>query len=78
MFFWIFSFFWGDYCLKLELFVSKVFLGSKYRPVGCIYVFAVVDLDKSKKYPQNFVCVLPKEINIRLKNQKNCKAIFKE
>ena len=62
--------------MKLELFVSKVFLGSKYRPIGWTYVFAVVDLDKAAKYPQNFICVLPKEINVRLKNQNKFVKLF--
>ena len=62
--------------MKFELFVSKVFLGSKYRPTGWNYVFAVIDTDKAKKYPQNFVCVLPKEINVRSKNQNKFVKIF--
>jgi predicted Zn-ribbon and HTH transcriptional regulator len=32
-------------------------------------IFSVVDLDKSDKYPNNFVCLLPKQINFRLKKQ---------
>lgn len=61
--------------MKLELFVSKILLGSKYQPRGR-YAFAVIDLDKAKKYPQNFVCVLPKEINVRLKNQNAFVKLF--
>ena len=32
-------------------------------PVGWRYRFAVVDLDKAKKYPLNFVCILPSQLN---------------
>jgi hypothetical protein len=61
--------------LKLELIVSKV-LRSKYRPRGLYYVFSVVDLDRAKTYPQNFICVLPKSINVRSKNQNRFVELF--
>jgi hypothetical protein len=31
-------------------------------PVGWHYRFAVVDLDKAKRYPLNFVCMLPMQL----------------
>lgn len=62
--------------MKLELRASKLFLGSKYRPTGMRIVFTVVDLDQFESYPRNFVCNLPREINIRLKNQNKFVKIF--
>ena len=37
-----------------------------------VIVFAVVDLDKSKTYPANFICLLPKE----LKSRNNSTNVF--
>jgi hypothetical protein len=47
--------------MKLELLVSKKYVnrvsGFTEEPV-----FAVVDMDKAKSYPLNFVCLLPKAL----------------
>jgi hypothetical protein len=48
--------------MKLELLVSKKYVSrisglSTEEPV-----FAVVDLDKAKMYPLNYVCLLPKNL----------------
>ncbi|MCW3997105.1 MAG: hypothetical protein NWF10_00860 [Candidatus Bathyarchaeota archaeon] len=40
--------------------------------------FAVIDLDISRKYPINFVCVLPKNINPKIKMQTHFQMKFKE
>jgi hypothetical protein len=44
--------------MKLQLYVSKKNTSrhSEYREE---FVFAIVDLDRSASYPENFVCVLP-------------------
>jgi hypothetical protein len=47
--------------LKLRLFISKRNELNDYSRKGYIR-FVVVDLDRSKKYPANFVCILPKNI----------------
>jgi hypothetical protein len=47
--------------LKLRLFISKRSELNDYSRKGYIR-FVVVDLDRSKKYPANFVCILPKNI----------------
>ena len=44
-------------------------LGRRFR-------FAVVDLDKGKNYPLNFVCMLPTNININGKSQSVFLQIF--
>jgi len=43
--------------IKLKLYISNKPLASRGRNEG--YVFTIVDLDKAKTYPQNFVCILP-------------------
>ncbi len=42
---------------------------------GCIQL-VVVDLDKSKRYPINFVCVLPKYIRLLEKRSSKFAKIF--
>jgi hypothetical protein len=56
--------------LKLRLFISKRNELNDYSQKGYIR-FVVVDLDKSKDYPVNFVCILPK--NIKVSGKKNTK-----
>lgn len=48
--------------MRLELLVSKRWIK---RASGFVEeaVFAVVDLDKAKTYPMNFVCLLPKTLD---------------
>ena len=45
-------------------------------PVGWHYRFAVVDLDKAKRYPLNFVCMLPTKIDADGKSQSVFLQIF--
>jgi hypothetical protein len=56
--------------LKLRLVISKRNELNDYSRKGYIR-FVVVDLDKSKEYPVNFVCILPK--NIKVNGKKNTK-----
>jgi hypothetical protein len=48
--------------MKLSLYVCR-FDNVKDYSVGKRFRFAVVDLDKSKSYPSNFVCMLPMQIS---------------
>ncbi len=43
-----------------------------------VFTFAVLDLDKSKSYPQNFVCILPKRVTPEGKTQNTFYRIFGE
>ncbi len=57
--------------MKLSLHLSKnIKLKSRFN--GKNIGIAVIDLDKSKKYPANFLCVLPKVIN----NAASCQSNF--
>ena len=47
--------------MKLELIVSKKYVSRISGPTE-EPVFAVVDLDKAKTYPLNYVCLLPKNL----------------
>ena len=46
--------------MKLRLYTSKRYDESDYNQARYIR-FAVIDLDKSKKYPENYVCMLPQK-----------------
>lgn len=46
--------------LKLQIFTQDNVEGNN---VGRHYRFAVVDADKSKTYPSNFLCMLPSQIS---------------
>ena len=46
--------------LRITIKETKDYTKTQYR-------FAVIDLDKSKQYPQNFVCMLPKSIKLKSK-----------
>ena len=48
--------------MKLSLYVCR-FDNAKDYSLGKRFRFAVVDLDKSKSYPSNFVCMLPTQIS---------------
>ena len=56
--------------VKLKLLISKRNELNDYSRAGYIR-FVVVDLNRSKEYPANFVCILPK--NIKLSSKKNTK-----
>ncbi len=44
--------------MKLELYVSRKNT-TRYSERSEEFVFAVIDLDRSSSYPENFVCILP-------------------
>ena len=46
--------------LRITIKETKDYTKTQYR-------FAVIDLDRSKQYPQNFVCMLPKSIKLKTK-----------
>ena len=56
--------------MKLRLLISKRNELNDYSRKGYIR-FVVIDLDRSKEYPANFVCILPK--NIKLSGKKTTK-----
>ena len=48
---------------------TKDYLNPKYR-------FVVVDLAKSRKYPENFVCILPKSIKLEPNPKSTFEKVF--
>ena len=48
--------------MKFSLYLCRIDNVKDYS-VGKRFRFAVVDLDKSKSYPSNFVCMLPTQIS---------------
>lgn len=65
--------FLGEVSMKLRLRIIKKETHNHNRSQ---YRFAVIDLEKSKQYPQNFVCILPKTIKIQPKPANNFESIF--
>ena len=61
--------------MDLQLYITKHY-GLKYRSKGTQVKFAVVDKDKAKKYPQNFLCILPKKLNPKLKQKYKFTDLF--
>ncbi|KON33572.1 MAG: hypothetical protein AC479_04075 [miscellaneous Crenarchaeota group-6 archaeon AD8-1] len=61
--------------MKLKLLIIQKDTKDYRKPE---YRFIVVDLKKSKKYPQNFVCILPKTIKSKPKPASNFERIFGE
>lgn len=51
---------------------------SEEIPNRMLFSFAVVDLDKSKSYPQNFVCMLPMRLGTKGKTPNAFQKIFGE
>ena len=54
--------------MKLKLLITKNYNAKDYLKHSYIRI-AVIDNDKSKKYPANFVCMLPRKINPNAKIQ---------
>jgi formylmethanofuran dehydrogenase subunit E len=54
--------------MKLKLYITKNYNAKDYNKPAYIR-FAVIDHDISKKYPANFVCMLPKTIKPNAKVQ---------
>ena len=49
--------------MKLQLLITEKEKKHHNTETKTKHLFAVIDLDRAKKYPQNFVSVLPKNIN---------------
>jgi hypothetical protein len=63
--------------MKLSLYFTKNYNVRDYLKPSYIRI-AVIDNDKSKKYPANFVCMLPKTINPNAKNPNKFQIMFKD
>jgi hypothetical protein len=63
--------------MKLGLHVEKNFNRKNYKN-GRNIVFAVINLCKPRKFPANYVCLLPKKINLKAKQQTKFSNMFKE
>jgi hypothetical protein len=61
--------------MNLRLYILKRDDASDYSR-GHYIRFAVVDLDKSKKYPSNFVCILPKQFSGKNKQSNVFARVF--
>ena len=66
---------WFTMKFKLQIFtqddIEGNYLGRRYR-------FAVIDLDKSKGYPSNFICMLPSQISVDQKKNSVFAKLFGE
>jgi formylmethanofuran dehydrogenase subunit E len=58
---------------KLQIFTQDNIEGNC---VGRHYRFAVVDSDKSKSYPSNFICMLPSQISVDQKKNNVFSKMF--
>ena len=71
--------------MKLSLYITKNYNIKDYTKPAHIRI-AVIDTDMSKKYPENFVCILPRTISktnknlnqFQLKYGENSKKIIEE
>ena len=54
--------------MEFQLYIIKHY-GLKYRAKGMQIRFAVVDKDKATRYPANFLCLLPRQVNPKLKQK---------
>lgn len=68
----------GRKSMKLKLFTAKKYYNSESYVKPNRIKFAVIDLDISRKYPENFVCILPRNINLKIKDQNQFQEKFKE
>jgi hypothetical protein len=59
--------------MKLRLRITKKETKDYTKPQ---HRFTVIDLDKSKQYPQNFVCILPKTIKEQPKPYSTFEKVF--
>jgi len=53
--------------LNLQLQITKREITHHSTIIKTKHLFAVIDLDKSKQYPQNFVSILPRSIKVTVK-----------
>ena len=50
------------YLMRLSLVVIQKRIGNGSKSENADFQFCIVDLDKSPYYPENFLCVLPKQL----------------
>ena len=62
--------------MNLKLLITKKEIRHYNTKTKTKHLFAVIDLDKSKQYPQNFVSVLPKTIKAIVKPANAFEGIF--
>ena len=60
---------------KLQVFTQDYMEGNY---LGKHYRFAVIDSDKSKEYPSNFICMLPSQISVDQKKNSVFSKLFGE
>ncbi len=65
----------GDFDMNAKLYIFKRDDIRDYSMRNHIH-FAVVDMDKSKEYPLNFVCVLPQQMSVMVKQSSAFAKIF--
>ena len=63
-------------CMGFGLHLSRLDDAADSSSVSKRFRFAVVDLDKAKGYPLNFVCMLPTKISTDGKSQSACVQVF--
>jgi hypothetical protein len=62
--------------MNLQLFITKKEITHHNTVTKTKHLFAVIDLDKSKHYPQNFVSILPKSIKAIVKPSNIFEGLF--
>ena len=62
--------------MKLQLRITEKEIKHYNTKTKTKHLFAVIDLDKSKKYPQNFVSMLPKKIKATQKPANKFEGLF--
>ena len=62
--------------MKLELLITEKEIKHYNTETRTKHIFAVIDLDKTKQYPQNFVSLLPKNIKATVKPTNIFEGLF--
>ena len=62
--------------MKLQLRITEKEIKHYNTKTKTKHLFAVIDLDKSKKYPQNFVSMLPKKVKATQKPANKFEGLF--
>jgi hypothetical protein len=62
--------------MNLKLRITKKETNHYNTKINTKHLFAVIDLDKSKQYPQNFVSVLPRNIKAIVKPSNVFEGLF--
>ena len=62
--------------MKLQLRITELEIKHYNTETKTKHLFAVIDLDKAKEYPQNFVSLLPKNINPKTKPANVFEGLF--